>query len=215
MSTDEVYGPIEDGEAYEDNLLNPTSPYSASKAGADMLLLAYQKTYGLELNVMRCCNVFGPRQYPEKLVPYTITRVLQGEPVYLHGNGSEIREWICVYDVVNAICEIIVKSSFCFPIKHVGSRIRLSNFGVVCLLLERMEFLNLIEGDSYSYIRLSRNRPGNDYRYAIESDTQIGGSIYDPGVLDSIIEWYVENKDYWKNVDTSCNEYKEGEEYLR
>lgn len=247
ISTDEVYGPIEESklkyagsepsyfpgteakiydlrlsEADETSPLNPTSPYSASKASGDLLLQAYHKTYNFPVVMVRPCNNYGPNQYPEKLIPMAITRLLQGEKVLLHGEGEEVREWIYVEDCVKAIEKVMDKGQV-GEVYNIGSGIRRSNKDVIVQIIGQVFNKGILfAGDDIEKIP---NRPGNDQRYAINSSKLVEkllgaeGSHYyihefEEG-LQKTIKWYVDNKGWWSDVVLDDNIYKDNEEYLR
>jgi len=210
ISTDEVYGPILKGEADETYPLNPTSPYSASKAAAELLLQSYHKTYGLPLVIVRCCNNFGPRQYPEKLIPMAITRLLDEKPVLLHGRGEEIREWIYVEDCVKEITGVL-EGRHNGEIFNIGSGFRVTNLDVVEKILLFME----LAGQKDRLIEFVTPRPNNDFRYSINSDKLgVEGCTFDKfdAFLKWTIKWYRQNQDWWEGkIDLDSNFYKEGE----
>jgi len=215
ISTDEVYGPIAEGEATEESLLNPTSPYSGSKAAGDLLLMCYHKTYGLPVVIVRPCNNFGTRQHPEKLIPMTIVRLLKGEKVILHGEGEEVREWIWVEDCVSLVYKACLSGKD-GHIYNAGSGLRYSNLQVIKMIMEKV-----LGGYDPERIRRVPNRPGNDARYAICSDKLKGLLGHNPfystirGVLNSMVLWYKERLFFYDNVDFDSNIYVEGEGYLR
>lgn len=225
ISTDEVYGPMPAysncyAEADESSILNPTSPYSASKAAADLLLLSYYKTYNFPLVIVRPCNNYGPRQYPEKLIPMVITRLLQDKKILMHGEGREVREWIYVEDCCKAIKGVMDKGKI-GEIYNIGSGDRKSNLNVVREILDGMH----IESPYNDNIEFVKNRPGNDARYAINSRKIMGlfgkeGSHFSitnfaKGLFDTI-SWYMMMPDFWSNVDLEANIYDEKEgKYLR
>jgi len=209
VSTDEVYGPILEGEADESYPFNPTSPYSASKAAIELLLQSYRKTYGLPLLTVRCCNNFGSMQYPEKLIPMAITRLIEGKPVLLHGEGEEIREWIYVEDCVRRIVDVMLGGTVGL-VYNIGSGFRLSNNEVVHDVLDCMGLMI----NKFTLVRFVPNRPNNDKRYAMRSawpDYLWNNFLED---LRKTVEWYMANKDWWPEVDISSNFYTKGE-YLR
>lgn len=226
ISTDEVYGSIEKGEADELYPLNPTSPYSASKAAGELLLQSYHKTYGLPLIIVRCCNNFGPRQYPEKLIPMVITRVLNKKLAFLHGEGAEQREWIYVKNCAERILETLLCRKI-GGIYNIGSGFRGTNEQLIKLIISN---ILLPKGYCISYddmnilfnewVEKISNRPNNDKRYAINCDNfkkniypflnykQETGEQY----LWDTIEWYKNNPDWWEGVvDLDSNLYKKGE----
>lgn len=242
ISTDEVYGPIDEeiefrqfsgegGEAKENWLLNPTSPYSASKACADLLLQSYFKTYDLPVVIIRPCNNYGPNQYPEKLIPATIMRLLQGKKAILHGEGQEIREWIYVDDCCRAIEKIMYNGEI-GEIYNVGSGDRKNNYEIICRIIHNLIYpyyeFTTTHADYHSHIEFTSNRPGNDQRYAIDSskthklfdqnkeelNTYLRTS-FDIG-LQQTIDWYKDNQDHWNDVDFDSNIYSGvTREYLR
>lgn len=232
ISTDEVYGPIlvdkgywEDdktwveghNQASETCPLNPTSPYAASKAAGDLLMLSYMKTYGFPAIIVRPCNNYGPRQYPEKLIPMVATQLLQNKKIILHGEGKEIREWIYVDDCCRAIDNIVGKGRI-GEIYNIGSGERINNINVIRQIIQSM--YGKVDGID-SFIHRVRNRPGNDKRYAINSNKVVkecGEYITANFKLGAKItaDWYSRNQDWWKqlNVDLSSNLYN-GDKYLR
>jgi len=232
ISTDEVYGPIPcdsaqymkliSGEfidqADETFPLNPTSPYSASKASGDLLLQAYRKTYNFPVVIVRPCNNYGPNQYPEKLIPMAITRLLQDKKVILHGEGKEVREWIYVEDCVKAI-EAIMDYGKIGEIYNLGSGDRKTNRNVVQKIIIEMEL-----GYWGNSVEEVSNRPGNDQRYAINSSKLVDFMGWDSDYfyindfeegLEKTIKWYKDNEGWWNNVSLDDNVYKDNEEYLR
>jgi len=212
ISTDEVYGSIDEGMFTEIAKLNPTSPYSASKASADLLLQAFHKTYDLPVVIVRPSNNFGIRQYPEKLIPMTILRLLKGENAIIHGDGRETREWLHVSDCVEGIYSAMMKGHI-GRIYNLGSMNWMTNREVVHCVLD---VLNLRD-DRISYIS---NRPGNDYRYAISSEKakrELGFKTFSDfyAELENIVSWYSDNPSYWEDIDVSANIYTENTDYLR
>jgi len=194
ISTDEVFGSTEDGEFSETTPFDPSSPYSASKAGADHLVRAYYRTYQFPTIVTHSCNFFGPYQYPEKLVPLFITNLLEEKKVPMYGDGLNIREWIYVPDHCTAIDAVITKGE---PgeIYNIGTGDRLTNLEVAHKILG-------ILGLDHSWIEFVKDRPGHDRRYAVDSQkirTQLGwkpGHTFDHG-LESTIRWYRDNRSWW------------------
>jgi dTDP-glucose 4,6-dehydratase len=176
MSTDEVFGSLrEPVEADEEFVLRPTSPYSASKAGAELMLTAYSESYGMPVTILRCCNVYGPNQHLEKFIPLFITRALAGEPLPLYGDGLQEREWIFVEDVVAAVRHIVRR-----PMEHglqrwnIGSGHRVTNNRVARLICEFTE-------RPTSLIQHVTDRPGHDRRYAIDA-AKLRATDWAPGV---------------------------------
>jgi len=217
ISTDEVYGPIEKGTCSEDAQLNPTSPYAASKAAGDLLLLSYVKTYGFPAIIVRPCNNYGRFQYPEKLIPMTITRMLQNEKIILHGKGAEIREYIYVDDCCRAI-DLVEKGGNIGNIYNIGSGERINNLNVIKRVVHSMYGALDVE----SFLNRTPNRPGNDQRYAINSKKltdELGDYLtttFQNGAKFTT-DWYINNKPWWDSldVDLSANIYHNNREYLR
>jgi len=217
FSTDEVFGPIKHPMiAVERSMLNPTSPYSASKASADLMLLSYFKTYGLPVSIVRPSNNYGIKQYPEKLIPTVITQLLKEEKVPVHGDGSPVREWLHVEDCCNAIVNLLNISK---PghIYNIGSGQRYSNLSIIISIIYLMTGYR--GSSAIKYMNFINNRPGNDSRYAIDSTkliSLIGDYVEHKDMLDSlkfIVKWYSNNRDWWQDVDISCNFHSEN--YLR
>ena len=188
VSTDEVYGSINDGFWSEETPLAPNSPYSASKAAADLLCLSYFKTYNLNISVTRCSNNYGPRQFPEKLIPLAITKILKGEKVPVYGNGLNQREWIHVGDHAEAIWRVATKGK---PgeVYNIGSGKEFTNLEIVSRLASRL-------GRGDDVIEFVEDRLGHDFRYAlnsgkIESELNFIPKInFDEG-LNQTIDWYI------------------------
>ena len=194
ISTDEVYGSLEQGEAGEDSPIRPNSPYAASKAGADHLARAYQVTYGLPAVVVRGSNNYGPRQFPEKFLPLLITNALEDEPLPIYGDGNYVREWIFVEDFCEGIATVLKKGE---PgqVYNIGSGDRRVNLDVVQAILKKM-------GKPQSLVRHVTDRLGHDRRYAISSEKlrALGWSpkhSFESG-LDETIEWYRDNGAWWR-----------------
>ena len=161
ISTDEVYGSSKHKSFKENSKLNPSSPYSASKAAADLLCLSMIKTHGLNVKITRSCNNFGAYQYPEKIIPFFIMQALKNKKLPLYGDGKNIREWIHVFDNCIAIHKVLMSSSKS-TIFNVGSGIRLSN-------LEIAETILLLLGKNKNFLEFVTDRKGHDYRYAVNS----------------------------------------------
>jgi dTDP-glucose 4,6-dehydratase len=162
VSTDEVYGSISSGHSVESDPLLPNSPYSASKAASDLLVRSYVQTYGLDARITRCCNNYGPGQYPEKLIPLALQRLRSENPIPIYGDGSNVREWIHVEDHCLAIQAVIQKGSF-GEIYNIGSGVSYKNIDIANLLLE-------LSGKDSSYINFVADRPGHDFRYALNTE---------------------------------------------
>jgi dTDP-glucose 4,6-dehydratase len=196
VSTDEVYGSIEEGSFDEDSPLNPSSPYSASKAGADLLVLSYVRTYGTPAMIVRSSNNFGPYQYPEKVIPLFITNLLEGKKVPLYGDGGNVRDWLYVEDNCRAIDTVLRKGE---PgrVYNVGGGAEVTNLELTRRLLELL-------GKDESSIEYVADRPGHDRRYSIASDRVRGlgwrPSREFPEALARTVEWYRENRDWWESI---------------
>ena len=159
VSTDEVYGSITKGSWDENSPLEPNSPYSASKASADLLARSYVKTYGLDVIVTRCCNNYGPFQHPEKLIPLLITRILQDEDLPIYGNGKNVREWIHVSDHARALA-FLSKNGNCGEVYNIGSSEEFSNIEIAEIILEVMK-------SEESKVKFVVDRMGHDFRYSL------------------------------------------------
>jgi dTDP-glucose 4,6-dehydratase len=194
VSTDEVYGSIKDGSWSEESPLKPNSPYSASKAAADLLAFSYFKTHGLDIRITRCCNNYGPMQLPEKLIPSFITKLMKHEKVPLYGDGRNVREWIHVEDHCSAI-ELVINEGKPGEVYNIGSGLELENMELANLLLQVFN----LESD---FIRMVEDRKGHDYRYSVDSRKiqNLGHKSkreFKEGLLETIV-WYRNNTDYWK-----------------
>ncbi len=194
ISTDEVYGSIREGSFEEEDRLDPSSPYSASKASGDMLCRAYHRTYGLPVVIVRPSNNYGPYQYPEKLIPKFIILAMHDKPLPLYGDGTNVRDWTYVMDNCGAI-ELVMRKGKAGEIYNVAANDERRNIDVVKLILK---YLNKPE----SLIRFVEDRPGHDYRYSIDS-TKIRRLGWEPKVsfeegLRKTVEWYVNNKWWWE-----------------
>jgi len=195
ISTDEVYGSAGGTTTFhEEDRLSASSPYAASKAAAEMLVGAYHKTYGLETVTLRCTNNFGPRQFPEKLIPKTIISALQGRKVPLYGNGMQVRDWIYVLDFCKAI-RLAIESGDSGAVYNVSAGNELPN-------LEIAKSVLTILRKPISLIQLVEDRPGHDFRYSIDS-TQIRERLgwnpdhTLPEALRETVSWYTMNESWW------------------
>jgi len=198
ISTDEVYGTLgKNGYFQEDTPLSPNSPYSASKAGADLMVRAYHKTYKLPVNITRCSNNYGPYQYPEKLIPLMIYNALDDKELPVYGDGLNVRDWLHVYDHCTAI-DLVLHKGRDGEIYNIGGNNEKKNIEIVKLILEN---LNKPE----SLIKYVEDRPGHDRRYAIDS-TKIRKELgwkpkytFEKGIVETI-KWYCENKKWWTKI---------------
>ncbi len=201
VSTDEVFGTAMEGSFTERDTPNPSNPYSASKAAADMFALAYHKTYGINVSITRCTNNFGPYQLPEKLIPKAIIRALRGLSVPLYGTGTNIRDWIFVQDHCAAI-NVVLEKGQAGETYNVSAGNEVTNIEIVKKILE---LLNKPE----DLIAFVEDRPGHDLRYSLDSTklrTQLGWlpKFSFKEALDSTVRWYVENEKWWSLFATDA-----------
>jgi dTDP-glucose 4,6-dehydratase len=196
VSTDEVYGSIGSGSFDERSPLAPSSPYSASKAGGDLIVGAYHRTYGADAVVVRGSNNYGPRQHPEKLIPLAILNALVGEPVPVYGDGQQVRNWIFVDDFCAAI-DAVLERGKPGEVYNAGGPDELVNLDVVKAILE-------LTGREQSLIEHVADRPGHDRRYSLSSERvrELGWEPqvrFDAGLV-STVEWYRDNEWWWRPV---------------
>ena len=194
VSTDEVYGSVEDGYADEGAPLRPTSPYSATKAGADLLVLSYHRTFDLPVIVTRCTNNYGPYQFPEKVIPLFVTNLLDGRRVPLYGDGLNQRDWLHVDDHCRAL-HMLVGEGVAGEIYNIGAGAQISNLELTRMILETFDL-------DESWIERVPDRPGHDFRYAVDS-----GRIRSLGwaplttLTDRLVEtvdWFRGRRDWWE-----------------
>lgn len=207
VSTDEVYGdlPLDRPDLFftEETPIHTSSPYSASKASADLLVLAYYRTFKLPITISRCSNNYGPYQFPEKLIPLMITRALADEPLPVYGKGENIRDWLYVEDHCSAI-DLIIHKGREGEVYNIGGHNERTNLEVVKAILG---VLNKPE----SLITFVKDRPGHDMRYAIDPakiHNELGWlpkTKFDDGIKQTV-EWYLENRTWWENIISG--EYK-------
>ncbi len=197
VSTDEVYGSLEtlDELFTEQTNLQPNSPYSASKAGADLLARAFYKTYGFPVITTRCCNNYGPYQYKEKFIPTCITKALSGQPIPIYGQGTNIREWIHVSDHNSAIEKILFEGRL-GEVYNIGSGEETTNLEMAAMILE-------ILGKPQDSIIKVNDRLGHDLRYALDSSKlrsdlrwECKHSLYEG--IESTVKWYLNNRSWWE-----------------
>ncbi|MBI2644973.1 dTDP-glucose 4,6-dehydratase [Candidatus Uhrbacteria bacterium] len=203
ISTDEVYGSIEEGVFTEESPFLPNSPYAASKASGDMLCRAYVQTYGLPIIVTHSCNFYGPYQYPEKVIPLFITNLIEGKKVPLYGDGKNVREWIYTEDHCNAICMLLEKGVL-GEVYTIGTGYEIPNVDLTMKLLE-------YAGCDTDMIEYVKDRPGHDRRYALDSSKlrALGWApkySFEEG-LERTVQWYKDNSEWWKKIKSG--EYKE------
>lgn len=204
VSTDEVYGTLgKSGYFTETTPLAPNSPYSASKAGADMLVRAYHETYGLPTLNTRCSNNYGPYQYPEKLIPFFISQLLKGEKVPVYGDGLNVRDWLYVYDHCSAIDTVLHKGKI-GEVYNIGGHNEKTNMEITHLILDAM-------GKDESSIKYVQDRLGHDKRYAICNDKIQSELGWEPSLtfeegIKITIDWYLNNQDWMKKIeDKKCS----------
>jgi len=200
VSTDEVYGSLASGSWSEDAPLAPNSPYSAAKAGGDLMALAYARTYGLDVRVTRCCNNYGPYQFPEKLIPLFVTNLLDGRMVPLYGDGANVRGWIHVDDHCRGI-QLVLERGERGKVYHINGDAELSNIELTSALLEFC-------GASWDMITRVEDRKGHDRRYCID-DSALRALGYAPGTpfatgLSATVQWYRDNRRWWEPLRQPC-----------
>lgn len=198
ISTDEVYGSLgESGYFTEETPLSPNSPYSASKAGGDLLVQAYHETYSMNVNVTRCSNNYGPYHFPEKFIPLMITNALEGKALPIYGNGKNIRDWLHVKDHCSAI-DLVIHNGKSGEIYNIGGHNEKNNNEVVALIVEKL-------GVSPDLIKYVDDRLGHDRRYAIDPSKIQKELGWEPkydfysGMIETI-NWYMDNKEWWRNI---------------
>jgi dTDP-glucose 4,6-dehydratase len=194
ISTDEVYGSIENGSFTEESNISPNSPYSASKAGADLLVRAYYQTYGMPVLITRSSNNYGPYQYPEKLIPLFITNAMDDIEVPLYGDGLNVRDWLFVTDNCAGI-DLVLQKGEPGEVYNIGGGQERPNIEITKGILQAL-------GKPESLIRYVDDRPGHDRRYALEfgKAATLG---YKPradfqAMLEETVRWYVDNRDWWE-----------------
>ena len=201
VSTDEVSGdlPLDRPDLFftETTPLHTSSPYSSSKASADLFVLAYHRTFGLPVTVSRCSNNYGPYQFPEKLIPLMISRALDDEPLPVYGTGENVRDWLHVEDHCVAI-DLILRKGEVGEVYNIGGHNERTNLEVVKVILKAL-------GKPESLIQYVTDRPGHDRRYAIDPtkiETQLGWKPkyhFETGIAQTI-QWYLDNKEWWENI---------------
>ena len=196
VSTDEVYGSLEEtGYFSEESPLAPNSPYSASKASADLLVRAYHETYGINMNITRCSNNYGPYHFPEKLIPLMITNAVDREDLPIYGDGKNIRDWLHVMDHCTAL-DLVLHNGVSGEVYNVGGHNERTNNEIVELIVDRLNV-------SHDRIKYIKDRLGHDRRYAIDStkiESQLGWKpkyTFDKGI-DETIDWYLKNEAWWR-----------------
>ena len=195
VSTDEVYGSIGEGSWREDHILEPNSPYSSSKAGSDLAALAYHQTYGIPVMVTRCSNNYGPRQFPEKVIPLFVTNLFDGVKVPLYGDGQNIRDWLFVDDHCRGILAVL-EGGRAGEIYNIGGGTELTNEELTTRLLD-------LCGYSDSMIEPTTDRLGHDRRYSVDWSKIKNELGYEPQMsfdegLAQTVKWYHDNETWWR-----------------
>jgi dTDP-glucose 4,6-dehydratase len=200
VSTDEVYGSLPvTGKFTEDTPLSPNSPYSASKASADMLALAYHRTFGFPAVITRCSNNYGPYQFPEKLIPLLVSNALDGRALPIYGDGLNVRDWIHVEDHCVALA-LVLKAGTPGHVYNVGAENERNNLEIVELILKLLD-------KPRSLITYVKDRPGHDRRYAIDNSRikeELGFKVSVPfnRGMEETVRWYVDNRAWWERIKT-------------
>jgi dTDP-glucose 4,6-dehydratase len=195
VSTDEVYGSTESGSNSESDPLDPNSPYAASKAGSDLVALAYHRTHGLDVRITRCCNNYGPRQFPEKVIPLFITNLLDGEKVPLYGDGQNVRDWLHVEDHCHAV-ELVRTNGRPGEIYNIDGGTELTNRELTEKLLSAC-------GGDWSQVLFVPDRKGHDRRYSLHGEKLRNELGYRPrhdfpAGLAETVAWYRSNRAWWE-----------------
>ena len=197
VSTDEVYGSIAAGSWTEDSPLDPNSPYAAAKAGGDLLALAYARTHGLDVSITRCCNNYGPYQYPEKVVPLFVTNLIEHKPVPLYGDGGNVRGWIHVDDHCRGI-QLVLEKGALGRVYHIDGGTELTNRELTAAILAAC-------GASWQMVVPVTDRKGHDRRYSLD-DSLLRSMGYAPRIqfpdgLKATVAWYADNRHWWEPLD--------------
>jgi dTDP-glucose 4,6-dehydratase len=205
VSTDEVYGSLDEkGKFTEETPLAPNSPYSASKASADLVVRSFFKTYGFPAVITRCSNNYGPYQFPEKVIPLFIANAIEDKPLPLYGDGGNIRDWIYVEDHCRALLTVLEKGK-AGEVYNIGGEAEITNLELTRAILKLL-------GKPESLIKFVKDRPGHDRRYAMDISKikrELGWSpqcSFEEG-LEKTIKWYLDNRSWWEEVRSG--EYQE------
>jgi len=205
ISTDEVYGSVGQGSSREGDPLNPSSPYAASKAGADLLVLSYYVTHGLPVLITRSSNNFGANQYPEKLIPLFVTNALEDTPLPLYGDGLNVRDWLYVQDNCRAI-DLVLQRGEVGEIYNVGGDNEKTNREITDLILRILD-------KPKSLVKIVKDRPGHDRRYSLNSE-KIKSLGWTPKArfeddLERTVRWYAENEAWWRKIKEGRKDFLE------
>jgi dTDP-glucose 4,6-dehydratase len=214
VSTDEVYGSLgDDGKFLETTPYDPSSPYSASKAGSDHLVRAWNRTFGLPTLITNCSNNYGSYQFPEKLVPLMIINCLQGNPLPVYGEGENVRDWLFVGDHCDAIHTVLANGEI-GETYNIGGNNEIKNIDVVTIICSLLDEISPREdGSSYSdLITFVKDRPGHDFRYAIDAGKIRNDLDWSPNEsfetgIRKTIHWYLDNQNWWKAIQD--NNYRQ------
>jgi dTDP-glucose 4,6-dehydratase len=199
VSTDEVYGTVATGSWTEDAAVEPNSPYAASKAGGDLLARAYARTHGLDVCVTRCCNNYGPYQYPEKVIPLFVTNLLDGLPTPLYGDGGNVREWVHVDDHCRGV-QLVLQAGQPGCVYNIGGDDELTNLQLTQEVLDRC-------GADWDMVTRVADRKGHDRRYSLD-DSRLRALGYAPRTpfgpgLDATVAWYQDHRRWWEPLRRS------------
>ena len=206
ISTDEVYGDINKLSSKENDAYNPSSPYSASKACGDLLIKSYIKTYNIPAIITNCCNNYGPNQYPEKLIPTIIYKIIRNETIPIYGNGKNVREWMHVNDHCEALIKIAIKGKI-GESYNIGSGVKIQNIELMNKIISIFKKINTNQKNKINF-HFVKDRPGHDFRYSLNSSklkTELKWKCkinFNEGLKDTI-NWYIDkfNKNFFKNKD--------------
>jgi len=195
VSTDEVYGSIEEGSWDEQRPLEPNSPYSASKAGSDLLARSYYRTHGMNVSITRCSNNYGRYHFPEKLIPLFVTNLIDGKHVPLYGEGNNVRDWLHVDDHCRGIA-LVLSGGRAGEIYNIGGGTELTNKELTQLLLDHT-------GTDWSFVDRVEDRLGHDLRYSVDISKIQSELGYEPQVpfeagLADVVQWYRDNRQWWE-----------------
>ncbi len=204
ISTDEVYGSIENGSFFEDSPLQPNSPYSASKASGDMLVRAYYRTYGVPTLITRSSNNYGPYQYPEKVIPLFMTNAVDNLPLPLYGDGKNVRDWLYVLDNCEAI-DVVLHKGETGEVYNIGGGNEMQNIRITEMILDLLK-------KPKSLIKPVPDRLGHDLRYSVNIE-KIGKLGWKPRhnfeeALQETVKWYLENEEWWRHIKEKREDFK-------
>ncbi len=205
IGTDEVYGSVESGSSVETDKLDPRSPYSASKAAADLMALSYHTTYGMDVRVTRCTNNYGPYQFPEKLIPFFVTNALEDRELPIYGDGRNVRDWLYVEDHCQAV-DFVIKNGRSGEVYNIGGGQEMENIQITDIILRELK-----KPDSLK--RYVKDRPGHDRRYSLDI-SKIRQMGWSPGhtfekAIKRTIKWYVDNHEWWRRIKEGRREYRD------